>query len=322
MKKLAALIAFSVFTVLCGGELIFVPGWLSKNRPESDYTDMLTQIYPDREIKIWYWESNTTFGEAILRTRDAAVDVAGYIAGKDEKDRKNIILAGHSLGAKVVLETVKILSAKNIRIDYIILLGAAIDFEESFDTVGRATRGKNINLFSRKDIVLKHLFNLNRQNLAIGFCGIEKAPERMVQYSVECNIPDCYKNNLYSETVQSHLAKNYLAELQKVVRKEIAPYKTQYDYSQVTVIPGAFILPGDIVVPDFSAVSVIDSYAGWTLNSLICEKTIGLGRFSKKINCKIYFIKDHYDRFIKWNMVDIVLKDEFELIKKQIRPLN
>ena len=88
MKKLAALIAFSVFTVLCGGELIFVPGWLSKNTPPEEYTKQLTLIYPDQQSKVWYWESNTTFGEAILRTRDAAVDVAGYIAGKDEKDRK------------------------------------------------------------------------------------------------------------------------------------------------------------------------------------------------------------------------------------------
>jgi len=322
MKKL--LLLFCCFTIALGGvagEVIFVPGWLSKNRPESDYTDKLTQIYPDREIKVWYWESNTTFGAAVARTREAAVSVAEYIAGKDEKDRKNIILAGHSLGAKVVLETVKILHEKNIRINHIILLGSAIEFEESFDMVARATIERNINIFSRKDIVLKHIFNIRNRKMAIGFCGIEKVPERMVQYSVECSIPEIYKDNLYSEAVQSHLAMNYLVELQKVSRGEIPPYKPQYDYSQVTVHPGTFRLPGDIVVPDLSAVNVLVSYAGWTLNSIEGQRMVTLGRFTKKINCKVYFIKDHYDRFIRWHLSYTVLKNEFDLIKNQIRPL-
>lgn len=321
MKKIIIFYCLLAFC-LCHADVIFVPGWMSEQVPTEKYTTELQQIYPEKHISVRQWKSNVQWTAAIAAADAFAPELAQDIINKTEKEREEIILIGHSLGCRIIVKTAEILASKNVKIKQFIMLGGALDMDYDLTPVVKASYQTNINVFSRNDSVLKYAYNNAQGKFAIGFAGIEKMPsEKFIQYNfttTEPIIANTSKLTFWMECV-NHFAQKYILELSEISSGKKSPYTPSYDYSKITIKKSALAVPDNWVIPPVIGMTVIDSYADWTLTSVTVkwsqkDKHGNVQEHSKKI----YFIIDHYGRIFSWNLLKMPLQKRFNNIKKEI----
>lgn len=327
-------------------EVVFIPGWLTEKTQKAEYETVLRRIYPNQTINVMTWESNKNWNKAMKNADDFARVVGKYIEEKSEKERAGLTLIGHSLGARIVVRTADELAAKKIRVKQIVLLGAAIEYDIDADGIFQCSETPVINVFSRNDSVLKYLCGNALRKLPLGFCGAEKVdPEELSQYSFSTSeaVNSNLRLDLASAEMMNHMAGRYLAELEKIRRGEVEPYKPKYDYSDVKIKKGFLSLPSSWIVPPLFKMDLLDSYADWSVAKsevefhpdedarlipfLVRAHQIADAAFSsgddevevKENTIFVYFIVDPYGRIAMWNFLYGPLKKRFDEIKSQIR---
>ena len=303
-------------------EIIFVPGWSSKgNSPV--YETKLKQTYPDAKITIMEWDSDDPDWKKAVSNADALVpEVVKYILEKSTQERENIILIGHSLGGRIVVNSAGQLAEKKLKIQQFILLGAAIDYDADLSSFAAASSQKNISIFSRNDSILKYLYSNYQRKPALGFSGMEECPDYFLQYRFSTSEPVIANTDWKTALLESvnHICEIYFDELGKVMRGELKPYIPEYDYSQIKLKKTRLTLPENIVFTPLLKVVVLDSYGEWTLCQITLKYTHTNEDGTKtEFKKNIYFILDHLGRIRKWNFIKFMITPEFEKIKSQIR---
>lgn len=322
MKFFVLLSTLSVLA-LNAAEIVFVPGWFSEN-DKGSYEVLLSRCFPNDKITVLSWKSDELGWKNALANADAFVpQVAEYISSKTPAEQSQLTLIGHSLGGRIAVNAAKHLAQKQIRINRFILLGAAVDFDVDLTFAANVSNGKNINIFSRNDSVLKFLYGNTNRKLALGFCGAEKMPANFIQYSFQTS--ELKKSNAQWQLAliefSNHIFAKYISELTAVLAGKKSPYQPEYDYSKVKIKNNLASL--NIVLPPLPKMELIDSYADWTLFGINIkysrtEKDGKRTEFSKML----YFISDHYGRLRRWNLSRFLIQNEFNRIKKQIVKIN
>lgn len=302
-------------------EVVFVPGWHSGYFGTASYARQLKQIYPEANIKILLWKSTSLrWDDAKANAAAFVPEVVGYIAAKPAGEQTGIILIGHSLGARIVTEAAKQLAKKRIRIRQFILLGAAVDCDDDFESIPAASTNTNFNIFSRSDNVLKLAYGNVEGKFAAGFCGIDAVPgKRFEQYEVatlgnNAKLPGS-ATEAY-EQLRKHESENYLLELSAIRTGRRKAWKPKYDYSGIKF--GKYSIPKGWAIPPFGDITVIDSYAEWSLMKTDVTYTTWKGEKKTRTG---YLIVDHCGRVVMGSPYEFPLRQFFEMIKKRIRPL-
>lgn len=124
-----------------------------------------------------------------------------------ESRRKNLILAGHSLGGAVVLDVLDHLAKNKMKIAGAALLGtpAAAD-DPRLSKIMDALTGNCYNVAFAGDTLLQFLYSFNAQGKPLGVGGSSFKHPRFVEH-VEKNEPD----------LTNHFAYKYLEVLDRVV---------------------------------------------------------------------------------------------------------
>lgn len=132
------------------GHAYFLCGWKNCNKNYSSELNTLKtdlcKLYPDIifTVEQYSWRcgdrssDNAALGDmksaylqADAYAAEDAYGLAQTIRNLPADERKNTVLFGHSLGAKVVLKAMAILSTENIRIRRAVLFGAAISVSDN-----------------------------------------------------------------------------------------------------------------------------------------------------------------------------------------------
>lgn len=162
--------------------LIYINGFLSVFPKTNKIYELLKNNLSYKDIYVLNWDNFSFLGIfSFLNWKKAKIHawLSSHIFSEliTENNLSNIILIGHSLGCRLIYETMKYSSVSN-RIKEIWFFGAAISDDSNFHIIP-----KNIlfNFFSFKDLVLKYAFryaeklfvdsNLSRQ--AIGYVGMK-----------------------------------------------------------------------------------------------------------------------------------------------------
>ena len=306
-------------------EVIFIPGWFTEME-DPVYETKLRAIYPNSKITILKWKSDEfNWGKAVSNADEFSPEVVKYISGKPARERKSIVLAGHSLGARIVINTAKELAKNKLKIQQFILLGAAVDYNVDLSALDAAASEKNISIFSRNDSILKYLYGYYHRTPALGFCGLEESPEYLLQYRFTTSEPVISNTDWKTALLETinHMCEIYLDELNLVVHGKQKPFQSEYDYSQVVIEESKIPLPENFVFTPLLKVDILESYGDWAL----CKITLSYTHTNKEGEKKeykksIYFILDHLGRIRKWNLLRFMLESEWSKIKSQIRRKN
>ena len=126
-------------------------------------------------MTIYPWNSEGEWNDAKKNAEKEAVLLYEKISKMSPDVRENLILIGHSLGARVVVRTAKLLREKNIKVKQIILLGAAVNYDDpDFQACDQVSIQPFINVYNRNDYVLKIAYGNKERTLAAGFSGIKR----------------------------------------------------------------------------------------------------------------------------------------------------
>ncbi|MBR6272185.1 MAG: DUF726 domain-containing protein [Bacteroidales bacterium] len=141
--------------------VIFVPGlWTEDNAPEF-YEKYLKEAFPGCRFTVKQWKSNRMSWENAREGADLlSADLAKEVYAMTETERRNLVLVGHSIGARVVIRAMADINGYGMNIRRGVFLGAAIpDDDESISKALNASRCPCINISNRKDNVLAVLYS-------------------------------------------------------------------------------------------------------------------------------------------------------------------
>ena len=325
MKIFSVLLLVFSFVCVTAAEVIFIPGWGSEKFSTSGYKSELQKCFPDSKISVLTWKSFVLWENAIINADNFVPEAVRYIARKSPAEQADVTLIGHSLGSRIVTKTAIQLALRNIKIKQIILLGAAVDFDEDLSSVIKSSNLPCINIFSRNDTVLKYAYSNISGKFALGFCGSEADyNKKLIQYDFVSSEPVISNTELLTSLceISNHLCERYLQELKMVLNNNKAPYKPRYDHSGVTRKDSILNIPDNWIFPPLFAATRIDSYADWVFakSEIKFHKTDKEGK-KKEYRKDIYFIFDPYGRIFMWNIFKKPLARKFDDIRKEVKVL-
>ncbi len=167
--------------------IIAIDGFLSEGDKKQfkDWMKTLKNHYFDATIVGFKWKSQnlkvilnsgiSTWYKAVHQTLESAKILSNYIIEQKELNPNlEITLMGHSLGARVIFNTLFQLLESKTKVDNIILLGGAVNNDKvNWSDVSHAVSKNIYNFYSKKDMVLKNLYQVTMLDTPIGLSKIK-----------------------------------------------------------------------------------------------------------------------------------------------------
>ena len=226
LKKFFFILSFPVilFTLQAADTVYFVPGWYSEWIIYSNHVKILQQLFPESEVKVCKWDSNRLWSNAKLSAGNYVKELAGEVLAQPENS--SVILIGHSLGGRLVLDTAAELAGKNRRVEQLILLGTAgILSEDDMKNCRSVSRKPVINIYCPEDNMLK-LFLKKEKCAPLGFAGLPRREKHFRQFMMAVPDKDIKlgkvtvipaKATEFFRDTAAHLAKKYLHTLSEAM---------------------------------------------------------------------------------------------------------
>ena len=156
--------------------VIYIYGWMPEGE-ETTYDDelsLLRDAFPGSEVELYKWNSHADIDYCMELADNVAEFLATQLAALPESKRREIVLVGHSLGARIAIRAMASPTLKDKPIRYGIFLAAAIPHDApEIEKAIKNSREPNISVFNRQDYVLRHLYVLfgENQKNALGAYG-------------------------------------------------------------------------------------------------------------------------------------------------------
>lgn len=267
--SLRTIIFFFLLTALplsAACRVIFIPGWYSEWIHYSKHMQQLEQCFPDTDAKVYKWNSNRIWKNAKVSASECAVALAREL--ENSSDREEIILIGHSLGGRIVIDCAEKLSAQNLRVRQVILLGCAGTVDENkLAALQKFSIRPVINIFCLEDNMLK-LYIGKENEIPLGFAGVARKQKNFKQFRLHAPDNDLKVGKvtiISADTLELaretaiHLSVNYLALLHQALNGSTAEY--YLDYAALEAVAAEKSSAPD-KIPGFRET---DSFDGWSL---------------------------------------------------------
>ena len=237
MKKVFLIIFLTLFILpLSAGEtVIFIPGWFTEWINYSRHRKLISELFPGAELQVCKWNSNRLWKNAKSSAAKAAETLTAKLISA--KTPEQITLIGHSLGGRIILDSIAALAAKKIKVKQVILLGSAVKPDDkTLALLSKVSSEPVINICCSRDNILK-LYCQEEKEIPLGFAGIPHPVENFRQFRME--IPEkSLKIGKFTvipaETLETprqtaaHLAIYYLKTLRQSFSGEIPEYYLDY----------------------------------------------------------------------------------------------
>lgn len=194
-----------------GADVVYIYGWVNpyfgnsekmlRNRRAEEYA-LLREVFPGKKIAMLDWQSQGSWGDCMKRADELTAFLQKKLEAMPAERRENIVLVGHSLGARVIVRALAAVADKKLRVGRVILLAAAVADDDP--DIGRAL-GVSIlpviNIYCAEDGVLRSVFGFFEGFGALGAYGnVEDYPhDRFLQFRVKGEYDhDNWLNNHWS----------------------------------------------------------------------------------------------------------------------------
>ena len=187
MRFLLILLIFSLSSALFAAEkeVFFIPGWKTGYSAREGCVAILKDIYPGVKITVKSWDSDVSWSEAKKNAEEFTAVFAEELLSMNDERRRELILIGHSLGAKILLDAIIALRDKDLKVSEIVLLGAALPYDrEDIRSLLPVSRTIFFNVCFPDDALLKLLYPMFEGNIALGSIGWAYSDRRFVEYAV------------------------------------------------------------------------------------------------------------------------------------------
>ena len=276
------------------------------------YSKLLKESFGE-EVFIYSWDAAGTWDEAKQKVSTEAKRLVEKISLCPPKQQVELIIVGHSLGARMLTEALHELREKSIKVRRVIFLGGAVNFDTpQLNEAEKISIDPPINVFNRDDGILRNLYSSRENTFACGNVGIG-IDAKFRQYEVP--VSDTATRTIGTEIANNinHSVKQYLMTLKHI-------FDSQADESIVPRIEEISRLLEEVGLPKMDArtplptpVKIIEQVKKWEFGVLTV--------FGKPL--PVYTIFDPYGRLVysdelqntqdKWNAIKTKLTQQTKL---------
>ena len=207
MKKFCILLSFALTASLPALEVFFVPGWRTGDSNRAGCVRIMHDIWPGSTITVKSWDSLVSLNKARQNATGFVPELLAEVLRMPEKQRSQLVLAGHSLGAAIVLELLCELEKRGIVIHSAALLGAPVAHDDP--RIFRALNAVHTycyNVAFAGDGILRTLYPLSESGVPLGTAGWKYFHPRMIESRL-----------VQSFSFYHHFAYRYLEELDRLI---------------------------------------------------------------------------------------------------------
>ena len=176
----------------------FVHGMVLTRDDFSPELDVLRKIYPKAEaVKLIKWNApkrspvqiGVNWSESLANADQFAPKLAQRIEEMTPEKRSRLILAGHSLGGRIVVRTAALCAKKNLKIRQVIIAGAAVDNDDvDIPSVWTFSKETVYNIINVNDIMLA-AYKMAEGRSALGTAYLYKTdPDRFFEVVLEGSV--------------------------------------------------------------------------------------------------------------------------------------
>lgn len=154
--------------------VIYVPGYLSQGTVEGQFKqlDAIGGIFNSAIIEPFSWRSGIFWSTAVENTEKASQDLYDKIRVLSDDQRSHLALIGHSLGGRVVVNTMAKLNKENLKIRQAFLLASAINNNDNNIQACVKTSVKPVvSIYCKNDVALNFFYYHAEGRSALGCTG-------------------------------------------------------------------------------------------------------------------------------------------------------
>ncbi|MBO5959532.1 MAG: hypothetical protein J6Q65_05370 [Lentisphaeria bacterium] len=203
--------------------ILYIPGWQSQQGAEyeemvrnrqKEEIDWLEKTFPGSPVIYVSWNNAVSWNQCVENVSDLVKRMNRILRTLKPDQQKNVILAGHSLGGRAVIQIMALLNRKKITLRQGIALAAAIpDDSPDIEKALNASADPFINLYSPTDGTLRLVLGFIDNRPPLGAYGNARSypADRFLQYRVEPH----YKGD--ADWIHNHWSVFYLEHLHKIL---------------------------------------------------------------------------------------------------------
>ena len=174
---------------------------------------LLKEVFPGSAILYIQWENAVSWSRCVENANTLIVELQEKLLALPPAVRENIIIIGHSLGARIAVRVMAWLRRHNCRIGQGIFLGAAIsDDDPDIAEAVKASRATAVNSFGPEDGILRFLLGTIGGRGAFGAYGSALPFPGLAQLKID---PHYYGDEWFS----NHWGVLYLEHLPRALEE-------------------------------------------------------------------------------------------------------
>ena len=298
----------------------YIHGWKSNEEDLIRPQKILQEIFPESEIIIRRWTSKSWNFEKCAKQADSeAGKLAEDIEKLPPKEREAVTLVGHSLGSKIVVNSMAQLADKDVKIGRGILIGAAIPSD--YPLIGKAVSASRlpcVNIYNPDDSVLDDFYFTYKRFFrwksihALGASGYDRICRKKRFFQIRFDLEEDFG------VIKTHYAEVYLQCLkEKVPEWQAAELSEELDYSTMDVrIPvklNSWTLKSEKLMNE----ELLEEKYGWKFFKYHCEKKL-IKKMPIWPSITAYVIRDQRGRLVGWSSDRAKAEAGWETVKNEI----
>ena len=218
-------------TLLMATTVWYIPGWMRTDALRPDLANCISNVFPQAKIEFKDWDGDRlVWAHAVDSADKTAWRIAFEAAMLPREERENLVIVGHSLGARITARVLARLGEHGLKVKEGLLLAAAIPNDDpDLAKMGAGSTRPVISVRNPKDVTLRYAYRIAGGEDAFAF-GAKGAPEplanveeRVMPESItkEVEIEDLWGKAQFLKDVANHHDIFYFEYLKRVLNERM-----------------------------------------------------------------------------------------------------
>ena len=208
----------------------YIPGWMRTEKPHEGVLECISNAFPKAKIEFKAWDGDRLVWPHAVESADKeAWRFAFEAAMLPREERENLVIVGHSLGARITARVLARLGEHGLKVRQGLLLAAALPNDDAdLAKMGAGSARSVVSVRNPKDVTLRYAYRIAGGEDAVAFGAkgasepLANVEERIMPESItkEVEIEDLWGKAQFLKDVANHHDIFYFEYLKRVLNEK------------------------------------------------------------------------------------------------------
>lgn len=217
-------------TLLMATTVWYIPGWMRTNELRPELATCISKVFPAAKVEFKGWDGNRlVWPHAVDAAEKTSWRIAFEVAMLPKGERENLVIVGHSLGARITARVLARLGEHGLKVRQGLLLAAALPNDDAdLAKMGAGSACSVVSVRNPKDVTLRYAYRIAGGEDAVAFgakgasAPLANVEERIMPESItkEVEIEDLWGKAQFLKDVANHHDIFYFGYLKRVLNEK------------------------------------------------------------------------------------------------------